>query len=333
MPRKSPERVVVVTGASNGPGRAIALEFALNKEALVLGSRRSGPLDAVRRSCEALHAWTVAQVTDLTDMDEAYALANAALRRFKRVDVWINYAPPMPMHRGDATPVDAFAEGAVLDLQGYENGATAALACFEKLGGGVLINVDFLIGGAPPGCEARCAELRRQVAETFAGIEARARAIPGVRVESVTPSRVPITGEALAPAVVALARAWSRPGMVGELAGALQRSRLALRTRLPVRTKRGSRQELVTAAPADATATAPSGHAERPDEIPARREQPAAPRRPRRKTGLSVTTGGSRRHGTWHVASVAKSREYISTLLLVVGVPLVALAAALMMVS
>jgi hypothetical protein len=48
---------------------------------------------------------------------------------------------------------------------------------------------------------------------------------------------------------------------------------------------------------------------------------------------MSVTMGEARRHGTWHVASVAPSREHLSTTLLIVVVPLVALAAALMLVS
>jgi NADP-dependent 3-hydroxy acid dehydrogenase YdfG len=240
MPRKSPERIVVVTGASNGPGRAIALEFALHGEALVLGSRRPGPLEAVRRSCEALNAWTLAQTVDLADLDEAYGLANAALARFKRIDIWINYLSPSPTLRGDTTPGDALDDGATVDLQGYENGATAALACFRALGGGVLINVDSLVGGAPPGCEARHAERRRQVAATFAGIEERARAVPGVRVASVQAGRVPVASESLAPAVVTLARAWSRADAVGRLLGGIARARLSLGSRVPARSRRAS---------------------------------------------------------------------------------------------
>src|SRR6476661_6468979 len=154
MPRKPPERIVVITGASNGPGRSIALEFALQGDALVLGSRREGPLDAVRRECEALNAITVALVADISSEAAAFELANSALARFKRVDVWINYAPPMPLLRGDMVPADALADPSAFDLSGYENGAKAALACFKALGRGVLINVDSLVGGSPAGCDA-----------------------------------------------------------------------------------------------------------------------------------------------------------------------------------
>jgi NADP-dependent 3-hydroxy acid dehydrogenase YdfG len=227
-----------VTGASNGPGRAIALEFALQGDALVLGSRRPGPLEAVRRSCEALHSWTLAQTTDLADLDQAYGLANAALARFSRIDIWINYLSPSPLHRGDTASGDAFGDGATLDLQGYENGATAALACFKALGGGVLINVDSLVAGAPPGCEGRDAELRRQVAATFAGIEERARAVPGVRVASVQSARDPVASESLAPGVVTLARAWSRGDVVGRLMAGVARARLSVGSRAPARSRR-----------------------------------------------------------------------------------------------
>jgi len=310
MPRKSPERVVVVTGASNGPGRAIALEFAMHGDALVLGSRRSGPLDAVRRCCDALHAGTLALVTNLSDEEEAYALANAALTRFKRVNIWINYAPPVPLLRGDATPADAFRDDAVFDLRGYENGATAALACFKALGGGVLVNVDWLIGGAPPGCEARYVELRQKVADTFAGIEARARAIPGVRVTSVQPSRTRVTSEALAPAVASLARAWSRGGAIAGVLGGVHGARLLMRTQVAARTRRDTRHEPATAAN-DANVAR--------DAVPTRRT-------------FRPTQQRSREHGRWHLASVAQSREYLSTALLAI-VPLVAVAAALLLVG
>ena len=316
MPRKSPERVVVVTGASNGPGRAIALEFAMHGEALVLGSRRSGPLDAVRRCCDALHAGTLALVTNLSDEQEGYALANAALARFKRVNIWINYAPPVPLLRGDATPRDAFSDSAVFDLRGYEHGAAAALACFQALGGGVLVNVDSLIGGAPPGCEARYEELREKVAHTFAGIEARARGVPGVRVISVQPSRTPVASEALAPAVASLARAWSRGGAIARILGGVHRARLTVRTHIPGRMRPGTRHDLVPAglAPAVNDASHASGG------VPTPRTFRTAPRR-------------SRGHGRWHLASVVRPREYLSTALLVVVVPLVAVAAALMLIG
>lgn len=323
MPRKKPDRIVVVTGASNGPGRAIALEFALFGDALVLASRREGPLESVRRDCDALHAWTHAQVTDLSREDDAIALANAALSRFKRVDVWINYAPPVPLLRGDVTPADAFADGATFDLQGYENGAKAALACFEAIGGGVLINVDSLVGGAPPGYETEYAEARRRVAETFAGIEARARAVPGVCVTSVIPNRTPMASETLAPMIVSLARAQSRKGLAGKVLGEFERHRFHVWSRTVPPHRRGARpQVLMTGGQGSGSA----GSAWSP-------VQEARSREKHRGGGTAVLDGGSsRRHGTWHLGHVAKEREKASTIAALIGLPILAIATALLLV-
>lgn len=321
MPRKPPERVVVITGASNGPGRAIALEFALQGDALVLSSRREGPLDAVRRECEALNAIAVALVADISGEGAAYELANAALARFKRVDVWINYAPPMPLLRGDVVPADALTTPNAFDLSGYVNGATAALACFEALGRGVLINVDSLVGGAPAGCEAEYAEARRRVQATFADIEQRARAVPNVRVTSVVPPRTPIASETLAPMVASLGRAQSRPGLTGQMLGTIERERFRVWSRTVPTHRKGARPDVIVETRGD---TSPKRERVVTDGAT------AAPAGRRRRTTTSEDS--SDRHGSWHLTSVARTRENAATIALLVGFPLVVMAGAFLMV-
>ena len=314
MPRKPAERVVVVTGASNGPGRAIALECALQGDALVLASRREGPLDAVRRECEALNAITVALVADVGSEAAAYEVANAALTRFKRVDVWINYAPPMPLLRGDMMPPDALASPEAFDLTGYVNGATAALACFKALGRGVLINVDSLAFGSPAGCETQYAEARRRVQKTFAEIEQRAAEVPDVRVTSVVPPRTPIASETLAPMVASLARAQSRQGLAGQLLGTIERQRFRIWSRTVPTHRKGAR----------------------PDVIVETRGEPATPLA---AAGTSAGAPRSReressgRHGSWRLTNVAEGRENAATIALLIGVPTMLMAGALLMVG
>jgi hypothetical protein len=101
--------------------------------------------------------------------------------------------------------------------------------------------------------------------------------VPGTRVASVQPARVPVSSKTLAPAIVALARAWTKGGPAAGLLGVVARTRLALWSRTPARSRRAARP------------------------------------------------------GSWHLASVAQSREALSTALLVLVVPVMALAAALML--
>jgi len=82
----------VVTGASRGLGRAIALAFADQGADVVLAARSVGDLERVRREIEAKGRRALVQPTDVTDLRQLQALAAAAVARFGRLDVWVNNA-------------------------------------------------------------------------------------------------------------------------------------------------------------------------------------------------------------------------------------------------
>ena len=82
----------VVTGASRGLGRAIALAFADQGADVVLAARSVGDLERVRREIEAKGRRALVQPTDVTDLRQLQALAQAAVARFGRLDVWVNNA-------------------------------------------------------------------------------------------------------------------------------------------------------------------------------------------------------------------------------------------------
>src|SRR5215213_6764516 len=72
----SPEpRVLVITGASSGIGRALALEAAASGEHLVLAARGDDSLEEVRRQCVERGALSALVVpTDVGEDDEVAAL-------------------------------------------------------------------------------------------------------------------------------------------------------------------------------------------------------------------------------------------------------------------
>jgi len=90
----------LVTGASQGLGRAIALAFAREGADLLLVARRSEPLEAVRAEVEALGAQAVAVPADVGVPADVERVAATALATFGRVDVLVNNASelgPTPM--------------------------------------------------------------------------------------------------------------------------------------------------------------------------------------------------------------------------------------------
>jgi 7-alpha-hydroxysteroid dehydrogenase len=82
----------VVTGASRGLGRAIALAFADQGADVVLAARSRDDLEQVRAEIEARGRRAVVQLTDVTDVGQLTAAAAAAARAFGRLDVWVNNA-------------------------------------------------------------------------------------------------------------------------------------------------------------------------------------------------------------------------------------------------
>lgn len=138
---KQPAKSVVITGASTGIGRSTALAFAREGCDLTLIARDGSELGRVVRDCRRLGGraqYVVADVTSPADMREA---ASAAVRRYGRVDVWVNNAGIGAVGRFTEVPVEAHDQVLAVNLGGYVHGAHAVMPYFLASHSGVLINV------------------------------------------------------------------------------------------------------------------------------------------------------------------------------------------------
>lgn len=84
--------VVLVTGASRGIGRAVALEFARQGARLVLAARDEQRLALVADEVRDLGAEALVAPADVTSPDAVASLVEAATREFGRIDVLVNNA-------------------------------------------------------------------------------------------------------------------------------------------------------------------------------------------------------------------------------------------------
>jgi len=79
-------RVVIVTGASRGVGRGIALHLARHGARLAITGRRADRLDAISAELDATGAEHLAVAVDVADRDGNFAVVAQAVERFGRVD-------------------------------------------------------------------------------------------------------------------------------------------------------------------------------------------------------------------------------------------------------
>jgi NAD(P)-dependent dehydrogenase (short-subunit alcohol dehydrogenase family) len=85
-------KVVILTGATEGIGRALALRLAGQRASLVLAARNRGRLEDLARQCRALGTEALAVPTDVGEEARCAALVDASLERFGAIDVLINNA-------------------------------------------------------------------------------------------------------------------------------------------------------------------------------------------------------------------------------------------------
>ena len=85
-------KVVVITGASAGLGKASAIAFAKEGANLAICARRVEKLEAVARECEAEGAEVLCCICDVMVQEQLHEFADKIQERFGRVDVLINNA-------------------------------------------------------------------------------------------------------------------------------------------------------------------------------------------------------------------------------------------------
>jgi len=83
-------KVVWITGASSGIGKALAEQFAKEGSRLILSSRRVAELQKVKQSCGAKPADVLVLPLDLANHEEMEEKAQTALNHFGQIDALIN---------------------------------------------------------------------------------------------------------------------------------------------------------------------------------------------------------------------------------------------------
>jgi NAD(P)-dependent dehydrogenase (short-subunit alcohol dehydrogenase family) len=134
-------RVVVVTGASSGVGRATARAFAARGESVGLIARGHDGLEGARRDVTDRGARALACVADVADADAVEAAAARIEAELGPIDVWVNVAMTAVLAElWDCTP-EEFARVTQVTYLGSVHGMQAALKRFRPRNRGVIVQV------------------------------------------------------------------------------------------------------------------------------------------------------------------------------------------------
>jgi NADP-dependent 3-hydroxy acid dehydrogenase YdfG len=139
-------RVIAITGASAGIGRATALRLARDGAAVVVCARRADRLDAVAAEIAAAGGQALAFVGDVTRAADMDALVARAVERFGRLDVMMcNAGFGIAGAIDDITP-DQMHKLMDINYNGTYHATRAALPLFRGQGSGHIIVVSSIVG-------------------------------------------------------------------------------------------------------------------------------------------------------------------------------------------
>lgn len=141
MTKRFRGKIVVVTGASSGIGRAAAHEFARQGATLVLAARGQGSLEAAAAECRALGAEAVAIPTDVADERAVQTLVATTTARFGRIDVFVGNAALFVYGLFEQTPTMAFKRVVDTNLYGHLHAISALLPHWKQRGKGTYVLV------------------------------------------------------------------------------------------------------------------------------------------------------------------------------------------------
>jgi len=180
--------VAVVTGASQGIGRATAIRLARDFSAVVLAARNAGELQETAAAVKSAGAEPLVRDLDLRQPAAAESLIKDALASFGRIDALLNIAGAVPQIDLFEMTDAQWEDGMALKLHGARRLTVRAWDALKASRGSVV----FMSGSAAldpkPGFAA--------VAATNAAISALAKAFSeqgikdGVQVNSVVPGAV-----------------------------------------------------------------------------------------------------------------------------------------------
>ncbi|MFK8843822.1 SDR family oxidoreductase [Streptomyces sp. Ac-502] len=134
-------KVIAITGASSGIGRATALTLARHGATVVLGARRGDRVEQLATEIRESGGRALGVPTDVRRRADLVRLVDTAVSRFGRLDVLVNNAGIGPVSPLEDLRVDEWDDMIDVNLRGVLHGIAAALPVFRRQEAGHFVTV------------------------------------------------------------------------------------------------------------------------------------------------------------------------------------------------
>lgn len=134
------KKLVVITGASSGIGRATAIRFASLGHPLLLLARRIDKLEELNLPN------TLCRKVDVTDLDSFQTAVNEAESQFGEVDLIVNNAGIMLLGNAITQNPQEWQQMLNVNVMGVLNGVKTVLGKMVARQGGTIINISSIAG-------------------------------------------------------------------------------------------------------------------------------------------------------------------------------------------
>jgi NADP-dependent 3-hydroxy acid dehydrogenase YdfG len=189
MPGSLDGKAVVITGASSGLGEAFARLAAAEGASVMLGARRLERLRSVVADIRAAGGNAERLGVDVRHPSQVKALADEAVARFGKIDVWVNNAGVMRLSALRKCLIAEWNDMVDVNLRGVLAGVAAALPPMLERKSGHIVNVASVAAHKVGPGGAVYSATKRAVAAVSEGLRQELKAF-NIRSTMISPGQV-----------------------------------------------------------------------------------------------------------------------------------------------
>ena len=183
------EKVVIVTGAASGIGRALCEDLSKQGAKLVMADRNQGQLEQAASAIKNSGGIAKAVPLDVTDFPSVKKMVDDAVSEHGRLDYIFNNAGVGVMGEARFFEYDDWKKVIDINLYGVVNGVAAAYPLMVKQGFGHIVNTSSLAGIVPTPVEVSYVASKYAVVGLSNALRIEGEAL-GVKVSVVCPGLI-----------------------------------------------------------------------------------------------------------------------------------------------